>query len=202
LRTFGFPFARFASARHFSLVAIASLALGIAINATVFSWVERILLRPLPGVFIPGEIVSLKTVAPNGELPDSSYLDFRDFRDQSKTLAGVVAFKQRPLYLGKAPDIERVWSEMVSGNFFDVPGVKAMLDRTFAPEEQVDRPGGIPVAVISETLWRRRFQADPKIIGRSVKLNQQAFTIIGVTPASFQRTVSGLRFDLFRLVGF
>jgi hypothetical protein len=99
------------------LVATASLALGIAINATVFSWVERILLRFLPGVFNPGEIVSLNTVAPNGELLDSSYLDFRDFRDQSKKLAGVVAFKQRPLYLGKAPEIERVgprWSRATS----------------------------------------------------------------------------------------
>jgi putative ABC transport system permease protein len=61
------------------------------------------------------------------------------------------------------------------------------VGRTFAPEEQVDSPGGIPVAVISETLWRRRFQADPKIIGRSVKLNQQAFTVIGVTPSQFSR---------------
>lgn len=181
----------------FSIVAIASLALGIAINATVFSWVERILLRPLPGVSNPDEIVSLKTVATNGDLLDSSYLDFRDFRDQSKTLAGVIAFKQRPLYLGNAPDIERAWSEMVSGNFFDVLGVKAMLGRTFAPEEQVYRPGAFPIAVISETLWRRRFQADPKIIGRKIKLNQQTFAIIGVTPASFQGTVNGLRFDLW-----
>jgi hypothetical protein len=154
----------------FSVVAVASLALGIAINVTVFSWVQRILLRPLPGVSNASEIVSLKTVASNGELLDSSYLDFRDFRNQSKTLAGVVAFKQRPLYLGNAPEIERVWSEMVSGNFFEVLGVKAMLGRTFSLEEQVDRPDGIPVAVVSETLWRRRFRADPKVVGRSIKL--------------------------------
>ncbi|MBV9404210.1 MAG: ABC transporter permease, partial [Acidobacteriaceae bacterium] len=114
----------------FTAIAVASLALGIAVNATVFSWVERILLRPLPGVQASNEMVSLKTVAPNGDLLDSSYLDFRDFRDQAKTFAGVIAFKQRPLYMGKAPDIQRVWSEMVSGNFFDVLHVKPLLGRT------------------------------------------------------------------------
>lgn len=180
-----------------AIVTVGSLALGIAVNATVFAWVQRILLRPLPGVHNAGEIVSIKTVAPNGDLLDSSYLDFRDFRDQSKTLAGVIAFKQRPLYLGNAPDIERVWSEMVSGNFFDVLGVKPILGRTFAREEQLPRPGAAPLTVISETLWRRRFHTDPRIIGRRIKLNQQAFTIIGVTPATFQGTINGLTFDLW-----
>ena len=181
----------------FTAVVVASLALGIAINATVFSWIERILISPLHGVRNGREIVSLKTVAPNGDLLDSSYLDFRDFRDQAKTLAGVIAFKQRPLYMGDAPALERVWSEMVSSNFFDVLGVKPILGRTFMPGEQMDRPGGAPFAVISEGLWRRRFQADPRIVGRTIKLNRQVFTIIGVTPAAFQGTLDGLTFDLW-----
>jgi MacB-like periplasmic core domain len=99
--------------------------------------------------------------------------------------------------LGDAPDVERVWSEMVSGNFFDVLGVKPLLGRTFSAEEQAERPGGAPVAVIGETLWRRRFQADPNIAGRVIKLNQKAFTIIGVTPAAFPGTINGLNFDLW-----
>ncbi len=181
----------------FTIIAIGSLALGIAVNATAFSWVDRVLLRPLPGVRNSGEIVSLKTVAPDGELLDSSYLDFRDFRDQANTLAGVIAFKQRPLYIGTAPDLERVWSEMVSGNFFDVLRVKAILGRTFNRTEEMERPGGAPVAVISESLWRRRFQADPNIVGRHIRLNQQTLSIIGVAPAAFQGTVNGLRFDLW-----
>jgi predicted permease len=181
----------------FTVVAVGSLALGIGVNATVFSWVERILLNPLPGVPNGRELVSIKTVAANGDLLDSSFLDFRDFRDQAKTLSGVIAFKQRPLYLGDPPHVERVWSEMVSGNFFDVLKVKPVLGRTFSTEEQAERPGGSPVAVISETLWRRRFQADPNIVGRVIKLNQKAFTIIGVTPAVFPGTVNGLNFDLW-----
>jgi predicted permease len=75
--------------------------------------------------------------------------------------------------------------------------VKPVLGRTFSTEEQAERPGGSPVAVISETLWRRRFQADPNIVGRVIKLNQKAFTIIGVTPAVFPGTVNGLNFDLW-----
>ena len=149
----------------FTAVAIASLALGIAVNATVFSWVQRILLRPLPGVRDSSAIVVIKTKAPDGDLLDSSYLDFRDFRSQSKALEDVIAFKQRPLYMGNPSETERVWSEMVSGNFFDVLGAKPILGRTFTTEEQLDRPGGAPVAVISETLCRR-FQTDPAIIGR------------------------------------
>ena len=181
----------------FTVVAVGSLALGIGVNATIFSWVERILLNPMAGVPNGRELVSIKTVAANGDLLDSSFLDFRDFRDQAKTLSGVIAFKQRPLYLGDPPHVERVWSEMVSGNFFDVLKVKPVLGRTFSTEEQAERPGGSPVAVISETLWRRRFQADPNIVGRVIKLNQKAFTIIGVTPAVFPGTVNGLNFDLW-----
>src|SRR5271155_4340709 len=141
----------------FTVVAVGSLALGIGVNATIFSWVERILLNPMSGVPNGREMVSIKTIAANGDLLDSSYPDFRDFRDQAKTLSGVIAFKQRPLYLGNPPNSERVWSEMVSGNFFDVLRVKPILGRTFSSEEQAERPGGWPVAVIGETMWRRRF---------------------------------------------
>ncbi len=181
----------------FTAVAVGSLALGIAINATVFSWVERILLNPMAGARNGRELVAIKTVAANGDLLDSSFLDFRDFRDEAKTLAGVIAFKQRPLYLGDAPNVQRIWSEMVSGNFFDVLGVKAIKGRTFSTEEQAERPGGAPVAVLSETLWRRQFQADPNIVGRVIKLNRKPFTVIGVTPAAFPGTVNGLNFDLW-----
>ncbi|HYL98800.1 MAG TPA: hypothetical protein VEZ90_07575, partial [Blastocatellia bacterium] len=117
-------------------VAVVSLALGIAANAVVFSWLERLLIRPLPGVARSGEIVSIKTLAPNGDLLESSYLDYRDFRDQSKSLAGVISFRELATYVGDPPHSDRVWSEMVSGNFFDVLDVHAIAGRTFTPDEQ------------------------------------------------------------------
>ncbi|MBV8550855.1 MAG: ABC transporter permease [Acidobacteriaceae bacterium] len=181
----------------FTSVALTSLALGIAVNATVFSWVDRILLRPLPGVINAGEIVALKTVAPNGDLLDSSYLDFKDFQKQATTLSAVIAFKQRPLYLGDVATGERVWSEMVSGNFFDVLGVRPIRGRTFSAEEQNSRPGSPATAVLSETLWRGYFRSDPDILGRKIELNRHPFTVIGIVPSAFQGTVNGLRFDLW-----
>ena len=105
-------------------VAILSLALGLAVNTTVFSWVRAVLLNPLPGVAAPSRVVTIETVAPSGEMIDSSYPDYRDYRDRSTLLDGVIAFKERPLGLGADDRAERVWSLMVSGNYFDVLGVK------------------------------------------------------------------------------
>ncbi|MGH9761034.1 MAG: ABC transporter permease, partial [Blastocatellia bacterium] len=95
------------------------------------------------------------------------------------------------------PQTERVWAEMVSGNFFDVLGVHAMAGRTFSAAEQADRPGAFPVAVISERLWRNRFQSDPSIIGGTIRLNRQPFTVVGVVPAEFRGTLAGLTLDLW-----
>jgi predicted permease len=181
----------------FTAIAVLSLGLGIAANAAVFSWLERVLIRQLPGVANSSEIVSIKTVAPNGELLESSYLDYRDFREQSTMLAGVIAFRELPAYVGESPQTERVWAEMVSGNFFDLLGVKAVAGRTFSSDEQAEKPGAFPVAVISERLWKQRFQSDPAVIGSRVRLNRQPLTIIGVVPAEFRGTLAGLSFDLW-----
>ena len=181
----------------FVAVAVASLGLGIAANTAVFSWLDRVLIRPLPGVADSKRIVSIKNTAPNGDLLESSYLDYRDFRDQSKTLSGVIAFRELATYLGDPPQTERVWSEMVSGNFFDVLGVHALAGRTFSTEEQAEKPGAFPVAVISERLWKRQFQSDPAVVGSTVRLNRQPFTIVGVVPSEFKGTLPGLTLDLW-----
>lgn len=181
----------------FAMVAIGSLALGIAVNATVFSWVERILLRPLPGVPREDRIVCIKTVAPNGDLLDASYPDFEDFIKQSQSFTGILAYRHQPLFLGDMRSGRRVWSEMVSGNFFDVLNVKPILGRTFSREVAKDVPDAAPQVVISETLWRGYFHSDPAIVGKMVELNRRPFTIIGVVPAAFQGTIDGLKFDLW-----
>jgi predicted permease len=183
--------------RTFSVVAILSIALGIAVNATVFSWVDAVLLRPIGGVERGGDLIVIKSLAANGQRIDSSYLDFRDLREQATSLSGIVAFRQHGFFLGDPPHMDRVWGQMVSGNYFDVLGVKPVLGRTFTRDEQTHRPGAAPVAVIGERLWRSRFQSNPGVAGITVRLNRHPFQIIGVVPESFKGTVPGLQFDLW-----
>ena len=178
-------------------VAILSLALGLAVNTTVFSWVRAVLLNPLPGVVAPSRVVTIETVAPSGELIDSSYPDYRDFRDRSTLLDGVIAFKERPLGLGADDRAERVWSLMVSGNYFDVLGVKPRLGRFFEGVERSDAFDQSPVAILGEAMWKARFNSDPGVVGRRILLNRHPYTVIGIAPAAFAGTITGLRFDLY-----
>lgn len=180
-----------------SIVAILSLALGISVNTTVFSWVRSILLNPVPGVEDSDRLVTIETVTAAGEMIDSSYPDYRDYRDRSQLLDGVIAFKERPLGLGDDTRTERVWALMVSGNYFDVLHVKPALGRLFEGDEQRDTYDSAPVAVLSDALWKSRFNANPRIVGQTIRLNRQTYTVIGVTPERFPGTITGLRFDLY-----
>ena len=164
--------------RAVSFVAILSIALGIGVNAIVFSWVDIVLLHPLPGVARQNEVIVVKSVTPEGDPIDSSFQDYRDFRDRSTLFAGFIAAKMRPFTLGDFGSSERVWAETVTGNFFDVLGVKPLLGRTFNLSEQDERMGAHPVAVLSERLWRRSFQADPAILGRRILINHQGLSML------------------------
>jgi predicted permease len=180
-----------------SLVAVATLAVGIAANTTVFSWIDDILLRPLPGVAAPAELVAFETLTPNGEFLTTSYADFRDYRDNVKSLAGLAVAQPRALSLGQEDHAERLWGELVSGNYFAVLGVKPVLGRVFSPDEYGDAQGGYPVAVISDGLWRRRFNRDPHVIGRTIRINRQQLTVVGVAPPEFRGTIPGLAFEIW-----
>ena len=184
-------------ARGVSAVAILSLAIGIAVNTTVFSWVRGILLNPVPGAAQSDRLITIETVATSGEMIDSSYPDFRDYRDRSRLLDGVVAFKERPVGFGDDTRTERLWALMVSGNYFNVLGVAPALGRFFEGDEQGDRFDSAPVAVLGDALWRSHFNADPRVLGRTIRLNRRSYTIIGVAPPQFAGTITGLRFDLY-----
>ena len=179
-------------------VVIVTLAVGIGANTTVFSWVRGVLLNPLHGVADGQRLVSLEQSEPDGENnSNSSYPDFRDFRDSSRYLAGVLAYHFGPLSLGNETQAERVWAEFVSGNFFDVLGVRPVAGRFFQADEQEEAPGKYPVAVISARFWRGHFHSDPQIIGKTIRVNRQQLTVIGVAPTEFFGTVVGLSFDLW-----
>src|SRR5262245_18049284 len=178
-------------------VALLSLTLGLSVNTTVFSWVRSVLLNPLPGVADSRSIVTIETVTPSGEMIDSSFPDYQDFRDRSTLLSGVIAFKERPLGLGADARTDRVWSLMVSGNYFDVLGLKPALGRFFEGLEQSDAFDAAPVAVLGHAMWKARFGGDPSIVGRRIVLNRRPFTVIGVAPEGFAGTITGLRFDVY-----
>ena len=179
----------------FTLVAVLTLAVGIAASTTVFSWIDSVLVRPIPGVTNGHELLSFESQAPNGEFMGSSYPDYQDHRDHLKLLAGLAVTKPDPLSIGEEDHAERVWGELVSGNYFAVLGVKPAAGRFFSPEEYGDKQGGYPVAVISYSLWKRRFSADPGVIGATIRVNRQKLTIIGVAPPEFRGTLPGLAFE-------
>jgi predicted permease len=178
-------------------VAVLTLAIGIGASTTVFSWIDCVLLRPLPGVGRPDELVALENFAPDGTFLTTSYLDYRDYRDHLTCLAGIAATEIEPLSIGSEPHAQQVWGEMVTGNYFAVLGVKPILGRVFSPDEYGDKPNAYPIAVISSRLWQSYFNGDPSIVGQTIRVNQHDLTIVGVAPPDFRGRVSGLAFDVW-----
>jgi len=181
----------------FTLIAVLTLAAGIAANSTVFSWIDGVLLHPVPGVTDPARLVAFETVAANGDSLLTSYPDYRDYRDRLKLMSGLAGAMILPFSIGQDVHAEHVWGELVTGNYFAVLGVRPILGRTFTPDEYGDAQGAHPVVVIGERLWRRRFNADPAAVGQMLRVNRQQLTIVGVVPAKFLGSVPGLAFDMW-----
>jgi hypothetical protein len=131
---------------------VLTLAVGIAANTAVFSWIDSVLLRPLPGVPGGAGLLSFETTTPNGEYIPNCYPDYRDYRDHLTLLSGLALAGPTPFSLGEEDHAEQVWGELVSGNYFAVLGVKPILGRVFSPDEFGDAQGRYPVAVIGEGL--------------------------------------------------
>jgi len=180
----------------FTLTVVVTLALGIGANATIFTWIRAVLLAPLPGIERPDELVEVWGSTRNNSAMSLSYLDYLDLRDRNQALSGLVAHQVMSMNLGREGKPELVRGAVVSGNYFDVLGVKAQIGRTFLPEE--DRtPNSHPVAVIGYGLWQRRFGADSKVIGQTITLNEHEFSIIGITPKDFGSPFSGAAIDVW-----
>jgi len=181
-----------------TLVAILTLALGIAVNTTVFSWIDSTLLHPYAGVKNASDLALLETVTSSGErLAATSYLDYRDYRDNLKLISEIAVARFTPLSVGADGRTDRAWAELVSANYFDLLRVKPVLGRGFLPEESGDKPGAFPVAVISYKMWQERFGGDPSVLGRKIRLNRNELTIVGVAPREFNGSTVGLRYDVW-----
>jgi predicted permease len=182
----------------FAAAAVLSLALGIGGNATVYSWLEAVLLHPLSMVQDSERLLDVETVMPDGEYHTSSYLDYKDYRDHNHVFSDMVGFELVGinLKLEKEQLPQRNWGLIVSENFFDVLGVKATRGRVFH-ESDAHGPNSDPYIVLGDALWRRRFGADPRVVGKSVEINQHPFTVIGVAPRGFGGTIVGIAAEYF-----
>ena len=168
-----------------SVIAVITLALGIGANTAIFSLVNTVLLRPLP-VDRPEQLISLNSVSPTGEnnIPTLSYPNYRDYRDRNEVLDGLLCYRFAPVSLSNNGVNVRMWGYLVSGNYFDVLGVKPALGRFFTQED--DRaPGAHPVTVITYNCWQKHFAGAADTVGKSVIVNGRSFSIIGVAQPGF-----------------
>jgi predicted permease len=175
----------------FTAAVVLSLGLGIGANATVLCWLRNLVLRPLPGVERQGELAVLASNQGGGGVSREDLEDFAAFRS---VFAGATASQLTSACLTVNETPEWIQAQVTSASFFDLLGVRPIAGRTFLPDED-KKPGGNPVLVISERLWRRTFAADPAVIGRTVDLNRHAFTIVGIVPAKFQGTMPPIAFE-------
>lgn len=192
----------FAKAPGFSLVAILSIALGIGLNTTIFSFVNALLLRPVPGAD-PNRLVTVFTSADNDDrMSSSSYPDFADLARANTTLDGLMAHTlmfagiERP---GNDAATNITVGELVSANYFDVLGVRLAAGRAFT--EDADHPGAQPTTVISYRMWQRDFGGRADAIGQELAIHGRKFTITGIAPAGFNGFTAGISAELFLPVG-
>lgn len=180
----------------FAVFAILTLALGIGANTTIFTVADAFIFKPVP--FPDAErLMMLHERAPgNTNFPAMvSPADFLDFRSRASSYEQVAAFVQVDLNLsgtGKPGtgdgDVEPIYASLVTSNFFDMLGMKAMIGRTFAAGE--DQPGQNQIVVLSYGLWQQRFGGDPNIGGRKIKLNGSSYSVVGVMSKDFRFPVA------------
>jgi predicted permease len=168
----------------FTSIAIIALALGIGANSAIFSVVDAVLLRPLP-FKKPEQLVMLWENAAHLGFPKNtpSPANFLDWQKQATAFTGMAAMIERSFNLTGVGEPERLDGRRVSANLFDLLGVRAILGRTFVPDD--DRPG-THVVLLSYSLWQRRFGSDPSVIGRALTLNGESYTVIGIMPGFVQ----------------
>ena len=181
----------------FAITAVLILAIGIAANVIVIGILQLMILRPLD-VPHPDRVM---TFAPHvADYPIFSYPEVRDVRDGNSVFSAVAALTIGTLGLEADGVTRPVWGYSVSGQYFEVVGIKPYLGRLLERADD-DHPGASEAAVISYAAWKNHFASDPNIVGKSVRLNKQPYTIVGVTPEGFYGTEKFLLPDLFIPLG-
>jgi predicted permease len=180
----------------FSLTVVGVLTLGITLNIAVFALLKSVALSPIAGVDGSTRLGVIVGETSAGRGVRVSYPDYQHLRDHSRALSDLFGTSVVTVFLGKGQSARQVWGELVTGNYFRALGVRAQRGRTLLPSDEV-APGRHPVVVISDGLWRREFSADPGIVGRTIEINNQSLTVVGVTDPAFHGMVVGFDVELF-----
>ena len=180
----------------FAIVAVLTLGIGIGANAAIFSVINSILLRPMP-FKDSSRIMIVWDTDPNRHLQSGtiSPAEFLDWRDMNKSFTQLDGFRVSYVTLTGHADPEQAWGVQVSTDFFSMLGLKPALGRDFRAEEGI--PGHEQVALISYSLWQRRFGGDPAILERSVMIDYKPYTVIGVLPRNFSMFGTSVSFDIW-----
>ena len=171
----------------FAVTVVGVLTLGIGANSAVFTMLKGMALTPIAGVAGSARLGVIYAETSAGRAVGVSYPDYRYLRDHGQAFSGLAGTSVAPVNLGRGRGARQVWSEIVTGNYFEVLGVRPLQGRVLQPSDEA-APGRHPVVVISEGLWRREFGSDPAIVGRTVEINNQALTVVGVTDPTFHGT--------------
>ena len=179
----------------FTLVAVVVLSLGIGANTTVFSLMDAVMLRSMP-VSNPDQMVEIVTRTTGGGLhPDFSYPLYAALRESSPEFDGIIAYDDTSFGLSAGDQTDRLNGEYVSANYFAVLGVRPATGSAFGPDD--DRPGAPPVAVISNSLWHKRFGGSAAALQQTIALNGRRFSVIGVAPRNFGGMMRGVNADVW-----
>ena len=185
----------------FTIIAILTLALGIGANTAIFSVVNAVLLKPLPFPE-PDQLIAVGMTDLRAKdqtvLNSMSYPDFFDFRDQNRTLASIAVYRDRSFALSAEEGATSLRGQKVSGEFFDVLGIKPQIGRAFtrADEQAGGGPAGFTV-ILSHEFWQQHYGADPNVVGRMITLDRRPYTIAGVMPPGFQFPIQNDPIDLY-----
>jgi putative ABC transport system permease protein len=180
----------------FSLTVVGVLTLGIGLNAAVFTMLKGIALSPIAGVDRSAQLAVIFGETSTGRQIRVSYPDYQYLRDHDRAFAGLFGSIPAIVNMGRGRSARQVWGELVTGNYFQVLGVRAERGRTLLPSDEI-APGRHPVIVLSDGLWQRDFGADPDIVGKTVEINNHTLTIVGVADPAFHGTTVVYDVELF-----
>src|SRR5215472_1478925 len=171
----------------FTAAAVLTLSFGIGANATIFGFINELLLRPPAGVAQPDRLLAVWNRLPDGQLMQFSYPDYLYFRDHNQAFSSLVAYNSDPTQASwtQKNRSNLIYVRIVSANFFPTLGVAPIMGHGFLPDEDTN-PGSNPVVVLSHKFWQERLGADPHILGRTLTQNARVFAVVGIAPASFE----------------